>query len=347
VGEKVSNSIHEATRPDDLSRMTQLVYGLVTTQAIYVAAKLAIADLVGETPKTADELAGATKAHVPSLLRVLRMLTSVGIFAEGANGEFHQTRLSELLRCDHSRSIRSLAILAGSPFFRGATGELEAAVMSGRSGFEHLFGTTLFEYFGAHPEVAAIAHAGMTSGSAIDAPAVVAAYDFSRFERIVDVGGGRGALLHAILAANPKLRGVLADQTSVVVDATELQNGALANRCEIVGTDFFTSVPAGADAYIMKWILHDWNDDDAVKILKNCRRAIRPDGRLLIVDSVLKPSNEPDPGRIMDLIMLAMAPGGRERTEADLARLLIQAGFSLTRVIPTSGALSIVESQPA
>jgi hypothetical protein len=275
------------------------------------------------------------------------MLTSVGIFAEGANGEFHQTRLSEILCSNHSRSIRALAILAGSPFFRGSTGELEAAVLSGRSGFEHLFGTTLFEYFGAHPEVAAIAHAGMTSGSAIDSPALVAAYDFSRFERIVDVGGGRGALLHAILAVNPKLRGVLADQSVVIADASELRTGTLANRCEIVGTDFFTSVPAGADAYIMKWIIHDWNDDDALKILKNCRRAIRPDGRLLVVESVLKPSNERDPGRIMDLIMLAMAPGGRERSETEFARLLTQAGFSLTRVIPTSGAFSIVESQPA
>ena len=343
----MSNTPSGATAADELNRMTQLVYGLVTTQAIYVAAKLAIADLVESTPKTAAELAAAINAHAPSLLRVLRMLASFGIFSEDATGRFHQTRLSYLLRSGHSRSIQALAILAGSPFFRGSTGELEAAVMDGRSGFEHLFGTTLFEYFGAHPEVGAIAHAGMTSGSAIDAPAVVVAYDFSRFEQIVDVGGGRGALLHAILAANPKLHGVLADQSAVVVDATELRNGALADRCEIVGTDFFDSVPAGADAYIMKWILHDWNDEDALKILKNCRRAIRDDGRLLIVDSVLKPSNEADPGRIMDLIMLAMAPGGRERTEAEFARLLAEAGFSFTRLIPTSGALSIVESEPA
>ncbi|HLW71677.1 MAG TPA: methyltransferase [Candidatus Binataceae bacterium] len=343
----MSETSSEVAAPAELSGMTQLVYGLVTTQAIYVASKLAIADLVAGAPKTADELAGATKAHAPSLLRVLRMLTSVGVFSEDASGRFHQTRLSELLRSDHPNTIRALALLAGSPFFRGSTGELEAAVLSGRSGFERLFGTTLFEYFGAHPEIAAIAHAGMTSGSAIDAPAVVAAYDFSRFEQIVDIGGGRGALLHAILVANPNLSGILADQSAVIADASALRSGPLATRCQIVDTDFFTSVPAGADAYIMKWILHDWNDDDASKILKNCRRAIRPDGKLLIVDSVLKPSNEPDPGKVMDLIMLAMAPGGRERTEAEFARLLAQAGFSLTRVIPTSGALSIVESQPA
>jgi O-methyltransferase domain len=153
-------------------------------------------------------------------------------------------------------------------------------------------------------------------------------------------------MLHAILSANAKLRGVLVDQPAVVAGAAVLRSGPIADRCEIMGVDFFTSVPEGADAYIMKRIIHDWNDEDSLKILRNCRRAIRRDGTLLIVDAVLKPSNEPDPGKLMDLQMLVMTSTGRERTEAEFATLLAQADFALTRVVPTSGMLSIVESQP-
>lgn len=342
----MSDQDSQVAGPAESGQLGQLLYGLMTSQAIHVAAKLGIADLVGEAPETVEELAKATRTDTASLQRVLRMLTSVGVFAEEANGGFRQTRLSELLRSDHPRSARALAILIGSPFFWRSCGELEAAVTNGRSAFEQVYGETLFQYFAAHPDDAAVANAGFTSGSAIDAPAVVAAYDFSQFEKIVDVGGGHGGMLHAILLANPKLRGVLADQPAVVAGAAVLRSGSIADRCEIAGVDFFSSVPEGADAYIMKWIIHDWNDVDSLRILKSCRRAIRPDGTLLIVDSVLKPPNEPDPGKFMDMVMLAMASGGRERTEAEFSALLSQGGFSLTRVIPTSGALSIIEGRP-
>jgi hypothetical protein len=330
--------------PAELRQVNQLIYGFMTSQAIAVAAKLGIADLLQEEPMTAEELAKATKAHAPSLNRLLRMLTSVGIFAEDTNGRFQQTPLSELLRSDHPRSARAWPIMFGSGFIWQPWGELQQAVMSGQSSFEHVFGS--FEYFASHPEVREVFNAGMTSGSAIDAAAVVAAYDFSRFDRVVDVGGGHGALLHAILSANLKLSGVLADQPAVVAGATTLRRGSLTNRCEIAGVDFFTSVPEGSDGHIMKWIIHDWNDEDSLKILRNCRRAIRSDGTLLIIDAVLNPPNEPDPGKLMDLNMLVMAQGGRERTEAEFAALLRQADFSLTRVIPTAGTLSIIESRP-
>jgi SAM-dependent methyltransferase len=176
---------------------------------------------------------------------------------------------------------------------------------------------------------------------------ILAAYDFSRFERVMDVGGGQGALLQGILSAYPKLRGVLADLPSVVAGATELRMGAVADRCEIVGINFFKAVPEGADAYLMKSIIHDWDDEAALKILKNCRRAIRGDGKLLVMEHVLKPANEPDPnlGRFMDLNMLIFVTG-HERTEAEFAALLRAGGFSLTRVIPT-GYMSIIESEPA
>ena len=332
--------------PAELRQITHLIYGFMTSQAIAVAAKLGIADLLKQEPRTAEELANATKAHAPSLNRLLRMLTSVGIFAEDANGRFQQTPLSQLLRSDHPRSARAFAIMSGSELLWRPWGELHAAVMSGRSAFEHVFGASLFEYLAAHPGDAEVFNAGMTSASVNDAAAVVAAYDFSRFDRVVDVGGGHGALLRAILSANPKLRGVLADRPTVVAGAEALRTGAMADRCEFTGVDFFSSVPGGADAYIMRWIIHDWNDEDSLKILRNCRGAIRRDGTLLIVDSVLKPPNEPDPGKLMDSNMLVMVPGGRERTEAEFAALLRQAGFSLTRLIPTAGAVSIIESQP-
>ncbi len=332
--------------PAELRQMTQLIFGFMISQAIAVAAKLGIADLLKEQPRTAEELANASKAHAPSLNRLLRMLTSVGIFAEDTNRKFQQTPLSELLRSDHPRSARAFAIMSGSPFFWRSWAELQQAVMSGHSAFEHAFGASIFEYLAAHPDDAEVFNAGMTSASVNDAAAVVAAYDFSRFDRVVDVGGGHGGLLRAILSANPKLRGVLADRPAVVAGAEALRTGEMADRCEFTGVDFFSSVPGGADAYIMRWIIHDWNDEDSLKILRNCRTAIRRDGTLLIVDSVLKPPNEPDPGKLMDLNMLVLAPGGRERTEAEFAALLRQADFSLTRVIPTAGELSIIESQP-
>jgi len=330
----------------DLGQLGQMIYGLMASQAIYAAAKLAIPDLIGAEPKTIGELADVTKAHADSLQRLLRMLTSIGIFAEDAGGKFKQTRLSEFLRSDHPRSARGLALLVGAPFFWQSWGELHAAVMDGKSAFERVFGAPLFNYFLEHPDEAAIGIAGMTSGSSMDAPAVVAAYDFSKFDLIVDVGGGQGGMLQAILLANSELRGVLADQPSVVAGATALRTGIVANRCSIEAVDFFNSVPDGADAYIMKWILHDWNDEDCLRILGCCRRAIRPDGKLLVVDAVLKPSNEPDAGKFMDVNMLVFAHGGRERTEAEFAELLRRAGFILERVIPTATSLSIVEGRP-
>jgi len=222
--------------------------------------------------------------------------------------------------------------------------ELSATVATGQPAFNHVFGMSFFEYLAAHPDDAAVFNAAMTSVSSVELPAIIAAYDFSGFHRIVDVGGGEGALLHGILSANPKLRGVLFDLPPVVAGAAALRSGAMTGRCEIVGGDFFQTVPEGADAYLMRVVIHDWNDEDALKILKNCRRAVPTHGKLLLIESVLKPSNQPDPGRFNDLTMLVLAPGGRERTESEFAELLRQAGFALTRVIPATGLTSIIES---
>jgi hypothetical protein len=326
-------------------RMYQLVIGFVASRAISVAAKLGIADLVDEVPKTADELAQATKVHSPSLRRILRLLSSIGIFAEDTAGKFRHTALSETLRTHDPHSIRNYAILCGEPSNWRPWGELYQTVVTGEPAFDRMYGTSYFDYLSGHPDDAAIFDAATSSFAPIVLPEIMAAYDFSQFERIVDVGGGQGALLHGILSANPRQRGVLADLPAVIAGATLLRTGAIAERCDVIGIDFFEAIPEGGDAYVMKAIIHDWNDEKALKILRNCRRAIRNDGELLLMEHVLKPSNEPDPGKFMDLTMLVLLTG-RERTEAEFGELLQAGGFSLTRVIPTGGLLSILESQP-
>lgn len=332
--------------PSSFVKMYQLIVGYRATQAIYVAAKLGIADLVEATPQTAEELAQATNAHAPALRRLLRMLASIGIFAEDTASRFSHTPLSETLRRYHQQSIRGIALMCGSEFMWKPWGELCEAVTTGQPVFNRMYGASFFEYLTAHPDDAAIFNTAMSNSSLGLAESILAAYDFSRFEQIVDVGGGHGALLHAILSAHPQVYGVLADLPTVVAEAAIVQSGAIAARCEVVGVDFFKSVPEGADGYVLKSVVHDWNDDDAVRILTNCRRAIRRDGRLLLIEPVLKPSNEPDVGRFNDLNMLVML-GGRERTEAEFHALLREAGFSVIRVVPTSMPLSIIESQPA
>lgn len=218
-------------------------------------------------------------------------------------------------------------------------------VRSGEPAFERIHGAPIFSYMMAHPEDAAVVSAGMTSGSSLDVAAVVGAYDFSKFETVVDIGGSHGALLAGILAANPGVRGTLADLPPVVAGAELLRKSAVADRCEFAGIDFFEAVPEGADAYILKWVIHDWNDQDAVKILRNCRHAMRRESALLLIEHVLKPANEFDLGRMLDVGVMTLAKG-RERTEQEYQRLLQSSGFAVRRVIATGGLLSIIESTP-
>jgi len=326
-------------------QMMQFIHGYISSQAIYVAAKLGLADLIGDAPRTVKELATETKTHAASLRRLLRALASLGIFAEDANGDFNNTPLSLTLRSDDPRSMRGAAIMYSSPPIWTSWGQLCESVMTGQPSFDRIHGTPFFEYLDSHPDDAATFNAAMTSGSSVMVSAILSAYDFSRFRRVVDVGGGQGTLLHAILLANPKLHGVLVDLPPVVAGAASLRNGAIGNRCEIVGVDFFQSIPAGADAYVMKHVIHDWNDEDALKILSNCRRVMPVDGTLLLVEWVLKPSNQPDIGKLLDLNMLVNL-GGLNRTEVEFQSLLRQASFSLTRIIP-AGPASIIESTPS
>jgi len=319
--------------------------GAFVAQSIHVVARLGIADLLGPEPRTVEELAAAAQVHAPSLKRLLRALTTVGVFAEDADGRFRHTDSSETLRADHPGSVRAWALMLGAHFVWRPLGDLHESVRTGTPGFRRLYGERFFEWTQTHPEDGAVFDAAMTSGSTQRLPALLAAYDFAPFARVVDVGGGRGALLAGILAATPATRGVLYDLPNVVAGADALRAPGLAERCEIVGGDFFESVPEGGDAYLLSRVVHDWDDDHALKILANCRRAIGPDGRLLIIDGVAKPPNEPDPNKFLDVWFIG--GGGSERTEAEYRTLLARASFTLARILPVGGSVSILEAHPA
>jgi hypothetical protein len=332
----------QTNAPPSMQLMQLLWPAAVAVQAIHVAAKLGLADLLAAGPKTVSELSDVTRMHRTSLARLLRALTNLGIFAEDTSGRYSQTPLSDALRADHPDSIQPFALMLGARFIWEPVGRLDESIRTGQAAFERVHSVSFFRHLAENPDDAAVFNAAMSSMPSYLAD-LVAAYDFSKFRRIVDVGGGHGALLAAILDANPQTRGVLQDLPPVVAGASSLRRESIADRCEIVAGDFFEGVPDGGDAYLLKGIIHDWNDEAAVAILRNCRRAIRPNGTLLILDTVVIGSDDPG-GALMDLLMMVLT-SGRERTEPEFRSLLQEAGFSLTRVISTGGH-SILESRP-
>ena len=327
------------------AQVVQLIWGFMASQAIHVAAKLAVFDALRDGPKTSRELADASGSQEPALRRLLRFLTAVDLLTEDKHGRFSATALGGVLRSDHPQSVRSLAVMYGEPFFWRSWGDFYETVKTGKPAFERVHGDTLFAYLARCPADSAVFNAGMTSASSVDVPAILDAYDFSGFAKIVDVAGGHGALLRGILERNPNAAGILCDMPSVVAGAAELEHSNVRTRCELVGADIFQSVPAGGDVYLLKRILHDWSDPEAVQILRSCRRAIVPGGKLLVMEAVVQPPNRPDPAKWMDLNMLVLLTG-RERTEEEFGELYARAGFRLTRVVPTM-RLSIVEGIPA
>lgn len=315
--------------------------GIIAAQAIYAATKLRIPDLLSSGPRTIKDLALDCGADPETLERLLRALTSIDIFAPEPGGRFRNTPLSDVLRTDHPESQRESVLFLPAPFLWRPLGELYESVRGGEPAFRRVFGQQFFEYLADHPADAAIFNSVMTQGVEWSTPALLAAYDFSHFERLVDVGGGEGALLRDILTATPKLQGILFDLPSVVRGASGILRGELARRCEIVGGSFFDSIPEAADAYLMKGVIHDWPDDDATKILRNIRSVIPPHGTLLLVESLA--DSVAHPAGLVDLLMLVI--GGRDRTEADIRSLLAATGYRLTRVISTE-ASAIVECHP-
>lgn len=317
--------------------------GVVAAQAIHAAVRFRIPDLLASGPKTISELALACDVHEPTLERLLRALTTIEMFVKTPDGRYCNSPLTEVLRTDHPLSLRSEGMLLPASFMWLPLGELSESVRTGKPAFERLFGQSFFAYLEQHPEDAANFNRVMAQEIMWTTPALLRAYNFSRFKRLVDVGGGQGVFLRHVLAANPNLRGVLFDQPKVVAEAKQLLKGEVAARTEITGGSFFENVPKGGDAYLLRKVLHDWEDEDALRILRNVRSAMGADATLLLVEGLID-SAQSSAG-LMDLMMLVFFRG-RERTEADFRSLLHSAGFTLSRVIP-AGNYSLIESHPA
>ncbi len=339
----VESEPHVADEP--LRTLRRLIAGWWVSKAVYVAAKLGIADLLAEGPRRVDELARATETHEQSLHRVLRALASLGVFAETAQG-FELTPMADYLRSDSPRSVRGLAMLHGEPWHWRAWEDALRSVRTGAPAFDSAHRQDFFGYLREHADAAAVFDEAMSGISRSQHAAVVDAYDFSGIEHLVDVGGGHGTLLALILRAYPDLTGTLFDLPDVVGGARPaLEQTGVADRCEVRGGDFFESVPTG-DAYLLAHVIHDWQDDQAAQILDNCRRSIASDGRIVLAEIVIPTGNEFSHGKLLDLEMLVCFRG-RERTEAEYSRLLESTGFRLTRVVPTAGEDSAIEAVPA
>ncbi len=327
-------------------QMIQYITGFWMSRAVWVAAKLGLADLLKSGPKTAEELAQATSTHAPSLFRILRALASAGVFKKENDGRFGLTPLSETLITDAPGSTRWFIISELGQEHYPAWGNLMHSVKTGEVAFDDFFGMDIWKYFSQNPEDAAVFNDSMSANTAAVNEAITSLYDFSKFNKIVDVGGGHGGLITSILQKNADVAGVLFDAPEVIEGArAKLEAAGVADRCEAVAGNFFEAVPEGGDAYVMKWIIHDWEDEKAITILKNCRQHTQSGDRLIIVDCVVPENDEPDFSKTFDLNMLVMT-GGKERTAAEFQELLAAAGFKLLRVIPTDLPPSIVEAQP-
>jgi hypothetical protein len=330
----------------DAMRMLSMSFGGITAQAVGVAAQLGIVDHLANGPRTAADLAAATGTHAPSLYRLLRALASLDVLSEDAEGRFSSTPLGDTLRSGVPGSVRGPVVMMTVPTFTRAAGDMLHTVRTGEPAFDHEFGAPFFDYLTTHPEEGATFNGGMAAFSELENPHVAAAYEFPSGARVVDVGGGRGGFITAVLRAHASVRGVLYDLPEVVRDAGYLKAVGVAERCEILAGSFFESVPGAADVYVVKRILHDWADETCIQILTNIRRAMPTGGRVLAIDAVLAPRGLTDMNKVSDLMMLIVCPG-RERTEHEFRDLYAAAGLRLTRVLPTPSSLSIVEGVTA
>ncbi|WP_394846288.1 SAM-dependent methyltransferase [Pendulispora brunnea] len=317
--------------------------------AIGAAAKFGYADHLASGAKTADELARLTDTHGPTVYRLLRALGDIGIFEE-REGHFANTPQSELLRADHPTSLRPAALFLCHESIVTTWANLDYSVKTGKPAFDHVYGTGFWHHMKEHPDVGPLFNATMASYTSSQIEAVLDAYDFSGIQRLCDVGGGQGRMLAAILAKYPKMRGILFDQPHVIGGAAPtLERAGVSARCEQIGGSFFESVPAEADAHLLKAIIHDWNDEDCLRILEAVNRASKPGQKLLVIDAVVQtnraPGNTLDLNKMVDLVMLLFTSGGRERTERDFAALLGASNFELVRVLPTQSPISIIEAR--
>jgi len=323
----------------------ELAHAYLPSCALHVAARLGVADLLADGPQAVEEIALRAHVHAPSLGRVLRTLAMYGVFAEDAEGRYGLTPAAELLRTEALRdAVTFSADVAGDGSWWSAVGRLGDAVITGTPSFEQLTGTSFFDYAAERPECARWFSRGMANFAATENPAIAAAYDFSGVAHILDIGGGHGGFLAQILARWPESRGTLLDLPEVVADPADLAT-VEEDRWDVVAGDFFASIPSGADAYLLKRVLHDWDDDRGVSILRHCRAALGDHARLLVIDAVVPPGNHPHPAKVLDILMMAATPG-RERSASEFADLLGRAGLQVSRILPTPTTLSIIEADP-
>ncbi|MDI1479593.1 methyltransferase [Polyangium sp. y55x31] len=319
-----------------------LAWGCFYAGALNAVVQLGIADRLATGPKTAEALASEANAHPLSLYRVLRVLASKGVFTEDDERRFHLTPAAQLLCTGGPFSMQGMVQLGTLPPTMEAVAHLPHTVKTGQCAFEYRHGVGFFEYLSQHPALGEVFDKAMAGVSDADNRAVAQAYDFGAASRVVDVGGGLGGLLVEVLRIYPSVHGVLYDRPEVVGQPGRIAAAGLDARVDRIAGDLFTSVPEGADIYLLKRILHDWADDTCVTILKHCRRAMAAGGRVLVIDALMPPGNTDHPSKALDLCMLTVVPG-RERTEAEFEALFQAAGLKIARVIPTANSVVILE----
>ncbi len=339
----------DTTDDPRIPMLQQLIFGFFPSAVLSVAVRLRIPDLVADGPKSSDELAATTDAHPPSLYRLLRAMAYLGLLEETEPGHFGLTDMGALLRSDDPNSMAATTqLFCGEGVWR-SWGDLMAGVQSGRPSFERGMGLDPFAEFTQNEEASRNFNRAMSEGTLREAPGIIGTYDFAQFSTLVDVGGGDGALLGSILAATPTLQGILFDTGPGQAESAERLRGiGVDDRCEVVEGDFFDTVPAGADAYIMKSVIHDWDDERCVTILSNCRQAMKADGKVLIVEPVVPETVKPSfalLGVMMSDLNMLVNTGGKERTEEEFAALLRAADLELTAVnrVPKPSTLSVIE----
>lgn len=349
MGAGANTSAATNVGPDAPPReLMQMADAFIVNRCLGAVAKLGVADSLAKGSKSVAELAAELKVNESALCRVLRAMASVGVFEEMGSRVFGNNRLSHFLRSDVPGSMRARFVFGWSEFIYAPYGEILYSIETGEPARAKVFGMGGFEYLRQHPEQARIFDDAMTAMSAVIGPAVAAAYDFGRWGSVMDVGGGNGILLASILKAHPKLRGVLADLPHVLERAREhgFLGDELEARASMQPCDFFREVPSGCRGYVMKSVIHDWDDQKAKKILSNCRRAVPNDGALLLVEWGLQEGNQPSPGKLVDIAMLVLT-GGMERTTNEYRELLGSAGFGLNRAVPTPTGMNVIEALPA
>ena len=332
---------HELPPP---ARMLQHITGYWISQTVGAAAKLGLADQLADGPRSAADVATSVQADSRSVHRVMRMLASIGVFSMDTNDQFALTPLGDTLRSGVLGSMKNFAIAQTSPGHWLPWGQMSEAVRTGRSMSTSALGMELWDWYSSHPEEGEFFNGAMGDLSAGVSGEVTSSYDFSNCDTVLDVGGAHGILLGAILRANPHMRGILFDLSHVTATAADsLRAQGIDQRCELVTGDFFASVPTGADIHVLKQIIHDWSDEECVTLLRNCHRALKPAGKLLLVEMVIPADNSPSMAQAMDMNMLALLTG-KERTELEYRDLLAGAGFRMERAIPTHSPFSIIEA---